>query len=943
MGKIIEAKAVISAEDRTGRVFDQIARKFKEVGKGAKVAAEIDRMSKSLKGVQDNLRGLSDYQGKRSAFYTTRNDLTAARKAADEASRALTNAAKPTRQLQDAMRRTQKAVESTTQAFERQKAEVFAARRTLTQNGLSASGVIRQQAQLEKAADRTTRAIARQHALSKAEGGLAEGMSSAGRRQHAKIAQDRYLVDGMGSAGRSAMAERARAAQMSADEKAASRAERMDAYRALAGGAGLYLGHKVHSATHAVGHTYREFDKERRFAKVVMGLTDEEQQPLVDQAVHMGATTKYNDVQALESQRELAARGLNRDQVLGLMEPASKLGMSLDLKLPDAVKQMEGAIFGFKKDISTTAAATKSAMQTADLQVKAAKISGMSPEDISQVYKYGATPARMSGLSEQTLLAFGGISKKANMGGDEAGVAFRALVANALSPTRGAKEAMLANGMDYKNYQRMPDHIDTGAFTKTVAATYGVKLDKATQGGLDKIFSNKKLIADPSKFTPAVMDLLSDSLEGDDAKSKKSIAGLANRFRDKSMKGVDTDRFVQDLMGAISKNPALANSFFGSKQGGRIANALGDPGTWKHMMDELLHHSEGYSSKVSEERMKGYDGALSRLEGSVMNLQTATGRAWDDDGKGGFLTGLADAAAKATQALAELPRPVLQAGSALGYIGGKVATGAGTLALVGAAFSLKGSAAALTAAAGKLGLGGAAGSVAGKAAAEGAAGAAGAGLTLGGAITGGVILGGAAAGAYLDGNIGSATGSIGDLMNYRDKMHADDAAAASLGYGSSGRKMTMPGGIPGAAAGYATDYKVSRGAIGDFLMGPRKESMQLPGFGRDGSGQIGAINNTLDKAATASTTAANGGKPLEAKVMPDQITAQVKELPAISGQATVTVDQRTQVDVHVDADWIKATARAEAKSAVASIPLASSGARAGAVSMPGAAATPGAK
>jgi hypothetical protein len=108
---------------------------------------------------------------------------------------------------------------------------------------------------------------------------------------------------------------------------------------------------------------------------------------------------------------------------MGLIAPAAHLGMALDLHLPEAVKQMEGAIFGFKKDISTLDAAIASAKQTADVQVKAAKMSGMTPDDIKQVYNYGATPARLAGVSEATLLAFGGISKKANMGGQESGTA----------------------------------------------------------------------------------------------------------------------------------------------------------------------------------------------------------------------------------------------------------------------------------------------------------------------------------------------------------------------------------------------------------------------------------------------------------------------------------------------------------------------------------------
>ena len=52
MGRIIEAKAVISAEDRTGKAFDAIARKFKDVGKAAKVSAEVGKLAKQLDAAQ---------------------------------------------------------------------------------------------------------------------------------------------------------------------------------------------------------------------------------------------------------------------------------------------------------------------------------------------------------------------------------------------------------------------------------------------------------------------------------------------------------------------------------------------------------------------------------------------------------------------------------------------------------------------------------------------------------------------------------------------------------------------------------------------------------------------------------------------------------------------------------------------------------------------------
>jgi len=410
-------------------------------------------------------------------------------------------------------------------------------------------------------------------------------------------------------------------------------------------------------------HTYREFDKERRFQKAVMGLTDEEQAPLVKQAIHGGSVTKYNDIQFLEAQRELAARGLNRDQILGFMEPAANLGQSLDLSLPDSVRQMEGAIFGFKKNISTLADATASAAQTADIQVKAAKISGMKPEDITQLYKYGATPAHLAGISEASLLAFGAISKKANMGGDESGVAFRALVAAGESPTSGARTAMRAAGMRYADYQRAPDRLAMSPFVADVAERYGVKLDRHAQSALGAIFGNKALIASPEKFNPAVVGVLRDVLGGADAKSLKSIAGEASRYRSASMKGVDMNALITDLMLKLPGNLQLANAIFGPKQGARIANAFSDPKVFKHMLDELNNHSAGYSEKVAAERMAGFDGAMSKLEGSVKNLETAFGRAND-----AWLTPAINQGAKFVQSLAEMDAGAQRVATGLGAL-----------------------------------------------------------------------------------------------------------------------------------------------------------------------------------------------------------------------------------------------------------------------------------
>ncbi|MGN6284511.1 MAG: phage tail tape measure protein [Afipia sp.] len=651
MAKIIEAKAVISAVDKTGAVFDNLAKKIDKLGKTSKTAQSVDRLTKAMQSAEKQMVAIDKFDASRSGFAARRKQFREAQADLERLSKAMAATKNPSQQLERDYRRAQETVSRTSRAFERQKNVILSHKRALEGMGVSLNARAAHQERLRVAVERTSRAI-----------------------EHQGRVQER--VHGRRVAVRTAVA-----------------------------GAGVMAGHATIHGAREVLHTYREFDNQRRFGKATMGLTDAEQAPLVNQAIHMGATTKFNDIQVLEAQRELAARGLNKSQIMGMMSAAANLGMSLDLSLPDAVKQMEGALFGFKKDISTLDASLASATRTADVQVKAAKISGMTPEDITQAYKYGATPARLSGISEETLLAFAGISKKANMGGDESGVAFRALMAAAQAPTRKAREALLANGLDYKNYQRSPDKLALDPFVKNVAAQYGVKLNADARAGIGRVFTDKALISDPSKFTPAIMQVLSDTLGGSDAKSKRSIAGMANRYRNASMQGVDVNAFIADLMSKIPGNLQLANAIFGSKQGGRIATALGDPATFKKMVKELISGSEGYATTISAERMAGFDGAVSRFEGSVKNLETAIGRAFDNDGKGGLLTGGVSMLGSITQWLAERDSKLLAGGGLALGAGGLAGAGFGAwhfLKLMSGGFGLSASATALDASAAAL-------------------------------------------------------------------------------------------------------------------------------------------------------------------------------------------------------------------------------------------------
>lgn len=645
-GGIVAAQVVITGKDDTGAAFSSIKGKIEAVEKQLNQVGKAADLAARLKQVNDQLASIDKLRGSEQRLAGLSQRYSEARTAAEKTAAAYKAAEKPTVALERAMDRAAQSASRAGAAYFSQLDKVEALRRGLDGAGLSVNRLAAEEARLRRDIEATTAAMTRQARV---------------EAQHAERRQARQAIGGM---------------------------------------LGIGAAHAAEHFARQSFETYREFDMQRRWGKAVMGLSDEDQQDLVQQAIRGGGTTKFNDIKWLETQRELAGRGLTKDQVLGITPTAAIMAQALGGDMSEAARMIEGSMFGFDRDRSTREAATAAARRTADLQVRAAKASGMTREDLMQLYKYGATPARLGGLSEESLLAFGAMSKRSNIGGDESGVAFRALMKNLYAPTREAKVAMLAHGINFANYQKAPGRMEVAPFVSAVAQQYGVQLSRGAQAGLGRIFADPSLIGDPAKFTPAVMRYLHGQLHGNDAKSLRSIAGLANTYRNQAMSGVDANGLLAALIPRLG-NLQFANAMFGSKQGGRIAAAFNDPSTLAMLRELLTEHAEGKAQQISDERMAGFDGAVSRFEGAVKNLETAALRAWDDGGKGGPLTWVVDRAAKLAQSLTEVDGSAVRVITGMGGLAAALA-GAKGLNLLFTGFGLKGSAEALTAAAGEL-------------------------------------------------------------------------------------------------------------------------------------------------------------------------------------------------------------------------------------------------
>ena len=214
MAKIIEAKAVISAEDKTGGVFDKIAKKIDAIGKSAKASVGVEKMNAALEAAQKQLKAIDKFDLSRGAFNASRRQFRDAQQEIQNIARAMRDTKDPSREMQQAYTRAQKTVAAASRDFERQSRALINHKRALEDFGVPINAAAAHQNRLRAAVERTNVALSRQASVSRrgdmlntAAGAVAGyvGAGTVGRtigRTVAAGAHYQHEVVGLGNVGR---------------------------------------------------------------------------------------------------------------------------------------------------------------------------------------------------------------------------------------------------------------------------------------------------------------------------------------------------------------------------------------------------------------------------------------------------------------------------------------------------------------------------------------------------------------------------------------------------------------------------------------------------------------------------------------------------------------------------------------------------------------------
>lgn len=194
-------------------------------------------------------------------------------------------------------------------------------------------------------------------------------------------------------------------------------------------------------ATAAV-KTTADFEAQMSRVQAISGATGEDLQALEDQAIQLGASTKFSASEAAQGMENLASAGFSTQEIMaampGMLDLAAASGEDLAASSDIAASTLRG--FGLEAE---------QAGHVADVLAKNAADTNAAVADTGEAMKYVAPVAAAMGISFEECAAAIGIMSDAGIKGSQAGTSLRGALSRLAKPTEQMQAKMDELGLSF--------------------------------------------------------------------------------------------------------------------------------------------------------------------------------------------------------------------------------------------------------------------------------------------------------------------------------------------------------------------------------------------------------------------------------------------------------------------------------------------------------------
>jgi len=367
-----------------------------------------------------------------------------------------------------------------------------------------------------------------------------------------------------------------------------------------------------------------DFEQSMNILQSVSGATGEQMAALQAQALQLGADTSFSAGEAAAGMLELAKAGMTAEQTGQAIEGVMSLAAAGNLGLAQAAEIAANAINAFNLPASESG-------RVADLLAAAANSSSVEVTDMAQSFNMASAVFSSSGQSIEDLSTAIAILGNNGLKGSDAGTSLKTMMMRLTAPTKESKKLMDELGISIYDAQGK-----TRAFPDILAdlqqAMTGMNEVTVVSGGRTREQTQQ-------------MEHYAQVIKRTKQKLADYQAGVAGVAQSEDAKRVSVDRLNRELAAAEAaygqlagitgttstvmhqmteeeKNNALA-MIFGS-DAVRAANILIGEGTDKFNEMKGAVTEQGAAADVAGARMKGFNGAIEYLKGSIDSFLIGT-------------------------------------------------------------------------------------------------------------------------------------------------------------------------------------------------------------------------------------------------------------------------------------------------------------------------------
>lgn len=198
----------------------------------------------------------------------------------------------------------------------------------------------------------------------------------------------------------------------------------------LAAGGALVAGSIIKA-----GQAYANFEGKLNAVKAVTGATSEEMELLKEQALEMGAKTKFSASEAAEGMEFLGRAGFSANQILTALPSTLNLAAAGKIGLAEASDIASNVLATFNMEVSQLP-------EVVDTLAAAAASSNTNVSQLGQALKFVGPVSIAAGIGLQETTAAIGVLSDRGFQGEMAGTALRGAITKLLNPSNKAAEIL---------------------------------------------------------------------------------------------------------------------------------------------------------------------------------------------------------------------------------------------------------------------------------------------------------------------------------------------------------------------------------------------------------------------------------------------------------------------------------------------------------------------